>query len=433
MTHGLHLAERQPVSQEMRLLPVRPFGCPPSGVDQHAEPADTEDLRCHLERFGSRPAVTGSSGAAFLRTLEEYELTGRGGGHFPVARKWQSALRAGGGGILVANAAESEPESAKDHVLLTTVPHLVLDGLSCAAEVLGSTACVLWIHEQSYAARRAMATAVAERRASGLVELPIKQVAAPNHYLSGESSAILRTLSGGPTLPSFARRPASAAGHLGRPAVVHNVETLARIGLLARTGHLLRPPTTLVTVSTQASRTVLELDEDVTVGAAVRNGGCGDIEMQAVLVGGYGGSWLPWATASNIALRQPAFHEQGASLGAGVLIPLAVTECGIARTAEIAAFLAGASARQCGPCRNGLPTLAERLKAMAHGHCGSDGVNELKALAQLVDGRGACRHPDGAVRMITSALRTFAADVTRHVRGMSCESAPRRGPVRGGR
>ncbi|HVX44873.1 MAG TPA: NADH-ubiquinone oxidoreductase-F iron-sulfur binding region domain-containing protein, partial [Mycobacteriales bacterium] len=34
-----------------------------------------------------------------------------------------------------------------------------------------------------------------------------------------------------------------------------------------------------------------------------------------------------------------------------------------------------------------------------------------------VDGRGACGLPDGAVRLIRSALRTFAAEVDRHTRG----------------
>ena len=95
----------------------------------------------------------------------------------------------------------------------------------------------------------------------------------PASYLSGESSAILRGLTGGPVLPAFARQPAAVAGYHGRPALVQNVETLARIGLLARTGARAYRPTALVTVTSQASRTVLELDQDATVGDAVRLSG----------------------------------------------------------------------------------------------------------------------------------------------------------------
>ena len=35
-------------------------------------------------------------------------------------------------------------------------------------------------------------------------------------------------------------------------------------------------------------------------------------------------------------------------------------------------------------------------------------------------GRGACHHPDGAVRLLASALEVFADDVTAHVRDRRC-------------
>jgi hypothetical protein len=37
-----------------------------------------------------------------------------------------------------------------------------------------------------------------------------------------------------------------------------------------------------------------------------------------------------------------------------------------------------------------------------------------------VDGRGACRHPDGAVNVVRSALQVFAADVAAHAAGHPC-------------
>ena len=35
-------------------------------------------------------------------------------------------------------------------------------------------------------------------------------------------------------------------------------------------------------------------------------------------------------------------------------------------------------------------------------------------------GRGACRHPDGAVTLVRSALTVFADDVASHSRGTPC-------------
>jgi hypothetical protein len=41
----------------------------------------------------------------------------------------------------------------------------------------------------------------------------------------------------------------------------------------------------------------------------------------------------------------------------------------------------------------------------------------------VIDGRGACRHPDGVVRMVRSALSVFADDIESHALGVVCEGA----------
>jgi NADH:ubiquinone oxidoreductase subunit F (NADH-binding) len=97
----------------------------------------------------------------------------------------------------------------------------------------------------------------------------------------------------------------------------------------------------------------------------------------------------------------------GASTGAGVLIVLPAGASGMVETARIAAYLAGQSARQCGPCFNGLPRLADLLARVAAGDHDPRLVGELHRLAGLTAGRGACHHPDGTVRLVRSALRVF--------------------------
>ena len=428
MTRALHLARRLRPSPPPRRDCFPPgTTCIPWETAASADPlmglAATQDLAAHLERFGERPRATGPAGAALLTLIEEASLTGHGGGHFPVSRKWRTVLRNGGAGIVVANGAESEPASAKDRALLATVPHLVLDGLALATEVLGAEDAVIWMHQDSSEAARAVSSALSERRAHGFAEIVARKVLTPASYLSGESSAILQGLTGGPVLPTFAREPAAVSGYRGRPALVQNVETLARIGILARLAARAYDPTALVTVTSRDSRTVLELDQDATIGDAVRLARWRGAPPQAVLVGGYGGSWLPWTVAADIPLRGDALRSAGASLGAGVLIPLAQSECGINETARIAAFLADSGARQCGPCRFGLPALAEGLAALAASRGSRRGVKRLEEMTKLVDGRGGCHHPDGAARLISSALRTFADDAAGHARGQRCAAA----------
>ena len=171
-----------------------------SGLERH-------DLETHRAEFGVREPLGGNA-ESLLEALREIGLTGRGGGHFPVVAKWRSVLAAGRGGVVVANAAEGEPGCAKDAVLLQTRPHLVLDGLVTAIEAIGATEGVIWIHDGADATARSVRKALGERSAAGVDDPPIRVFLAPDRYLSGEATSIIRTLEGGPTLPRWVENPA---------------------------------------------------------------------------------------------------------------------------------------------------------------------------------------------------------------------------------
>jgi len=86
--------------------------------------------------------------------------------------------------------------------------------------------------------------------------------------------------------------------------------------------------------------------------------------VQALLVGGYGGSWVgpehfatPYASMS--------LRTIGATAGVGVIVVLSESACGIAETARVAHYLATQSAGQCGPCIFGLPAIADDLTHLA--------------------------------------------------------------------
>jgi NADH:ubiquinone oxidoreductase subunit F (NADH-binding) len=194
---------------------------------------------------------------------------------------------------------------------------------------------------------------------------------------------------------------------------LHNVETLVRVAVAARTGSHRYRGTTLLTVVSDR-RTVIEAQPTMSIGKAL-----GTVP-QAVLLGGYGGQWAPWNGVKDLPVDEMALRRAGFSLGAGVVAGLPSEACGLATTAALLDYLAASSARQCGPCIFGLRAVADTTMALARGRAGRSDLRRLQQQAGEVSGRGACHHPDGGVRLLRSALTTFADDVQAHVKRHRC-------------
>ena len=52
-------------------------------------------------------------------------------------------------------------------------------------------------------------------------------------------------------------------------------------------------------------------------------------------------------------------------------------------------------------------------------------LDSVRRWTGLVPGRGACHHPDGTARLVASALRVFASEITQHASGR-CRADPAR-------
>ena len=358
--------------------------------------APAPDWSSHVAVHGRLPELTAQQ---VLDLAAGGNVRGRGGGGFPLSRKLIAAAEHGRGTV-IGNCSEGEPASRKDAVLLERAAHLVIDGLLLAGRATRARRLVLAAHEGAPA--RLLRAALSERPDADAVEV----LEVPARYVAGEASALASALAGGPSLPQQRSAPL-ATGR--RPHLVQNAETLACLALLARG----RPVDSgLVTVrGAVPAVTVLEIEVGTTIRQTLALAGGPTEPVQAVLVGGYFGRWLPSA-----ALDTPLTHEGlravGGVLGAGLVVALPSATCGLAATAQALRYLAYQSARRCGPCRNGLPALAAAFEQLS---AGTDGdVRRLDHLATVVRGRGACAHPDGASALATSALEVFAIDVGRH-------------------
>jgi NADH:ubiquinone oxidoreductase subunit F (NADH-binding) len=391
----------------------------PAGVGRRllAGPTDGR-LDTHLGRHGRSPVLDGDQLVELLRVAG---LTGRGGAGFPTWRKIEAVRQAGRTPVVVANGAEGEPASGKDRALLRFQPHLVLDGLQVAARAIGARTAHLYI---SAPAAEGVRVALAVRRSAGLDPVPVTVTVAPDAFVAGEESAVVAAVSGRLAVPADKRVRITESGVGGAPTLVQNVETLANVALIARHGPAWfrsagtadEPGTFLATVSGAVGAPgVVEAGYGVRLGDLIDAAGGPAAPLQAVLLGGYHGGWVP--AGPDLVVSRVALTPFGASPGAGIVVALPTGTCGLAETARLAGYLAGQVAGQCGPCINGLPRLATTLGDLAHRRARPGLPAEVERLSVLVSGRGACRHPDGTVRMIRSAMRAFEADVAAHLAG----------------
>jgi NADH:ubiquinone oxidoreductase subunit F (NADH-binding) len=424
-------------------LTISPYGPPQQGLPRllagirYDQPVS---LRDHERRYGRIP-IRGHSGRErpehLIDLVERSGLTGRGGAGFPTGRKMRSVARGRGPAVVLANGAEGEPASGKDRLLLTRLPHLVLDGMTLAADAVGAREAILCVHRQESGLLASLRQAARERRSAGTDPVPIEIAGIPGRYVSSEKTAIAAFLGGGPGKPAFTPPRLDQRGLRGRPTLENNVETLAHLALIARYGDgwfrgIGLPSATgsaLVTVSGAVRRPgVYEIELGTPLGEVLMLAGGPAERPQALLVGGYFGAWLPADYAWGIPLCQPALRAAGGAMGAGVVVCLPETACGLAESARVLRYLAEESAGQCGPCVFGLPALAEALADLAYHGGRGRAVDQIRRLLPVLEGRGACRHPDGATQLVRSALLAFAADAQWHDQHGPCYGI-RRAPL----
>ena len=268
---------------------ARAPGCP--GCCRHG--AVPVDLRTHLHRYGAAAVLR--AGRAADPVLKAAGLTGRGGAAFPVHRKLAAVAHAGTRPVVIGNGAEGEPASGKDKSLLWISPHLVLDGLQLAAEAVGSAAVGLYLHRNpgcwsGSAGPWPSAPWPGSTRPGGDHR---RAAAVPGGRGIGPGQPGERR----PARPRFKPPMVFERGVVGRPTLVHNVETLAHLALIARfgaawfraAGTAAEPGSMLCTLhQADGRRDVVETE----LGTPLHSLLTLDGHIQAVLSGGYHGAWL---------------------------------------------------------------------------------------------------------------------------------------------
>jgi NADH:ubiquinone oxidoreductase subunit F (NADH-binding)/ferredoxin len=388
------------------------------------------DLAAHTEIFGPLPRMSADE---LIAMASEVDLRGQGGAAFPVARKLKvvidTAKKTNRPTIVVVNAAEGEPGSFKDKMLMIRSPYLILSGAALVAEALEAEEIIVGVTSNELANRSIEAAIAAE---PGLRKM-VRVVQQPDRFISGESGALVRGINGKKPLPPGRKSLVAERGVDDLPTLLSNASTFAQLSVLALLGPARfasvgvpeEPGTVLLSVSGSAKHpAVVECPTGVPLGAVLDI--CQAPAGDGVLISGYHGMWLDAEAAYQVPVGREGLAAAGGTFGTGIVLPLGDGTCPLGEVSRIANYLAGESSGQCGPCKLGLPSIARALAAIVDGSGGIEALDAARRAAAMVTGRGACSHPDGTTRFVLSALEVFTEDLAAHVFHSSCGR-----PVRG--
>ena len=326
-------------------------------------------------------------GLALLRDLPPLEriveklkasgLSGFGGAGFPTGVKWEAVSREPGPRYVVVNADEGEPGTIKDRYVMELRPHLMIEATLIAMRALAATEGYIYLREEYATARNRLSQAIEEFRAANLLdELSLELVIGAGAYIAGEETAMLESMEGRRAMPRLKPPFPSQVGYLGRPTLIQNVETLAHIPAILRSGGEWwaglgtrgASGTRLWSVTGAVARPgCYEAPSGVTTRELVDEhaGGFTD-DVGAVVPGGAASGILPPA-ALEAPLTRDGLREYSAGPGSAAVQVFPSSYSPLRLLAETMRFFAEESCQKCTPCRIGNRALHHVFEELAHG------------------------------------------------------------------
>jgi NADH-quinone oxidoreductase subunit F len=429
---------------------------PPRIVTAHWGHAKSWTLESYLDRGGYaalRRAV-GVNPEDVAAQVTTANLLGRGGAGFEAGRKW-SMLRKAPTRYLVVNGDESEPATFKDHMLMETNPHQIVEGALITAYAIQATQAFIYVRGEFALGIERMTQAVNEAYAHGAigndifgsgfsVDLVVHYGAGA--YICGDETGLLESLEGKRGFPRI-KPPYFPAvmGLYNEPTIVNNVETMANIPwilnnsgrsfadlgqgrstgtrLFALSGHVKNPGNYEVEM---VKTTFRNLIFDAKLGGGVRD----DNAVKAFIPGGASSYWFG-PDLLDTPLGQEEVGKLGSMLGSGSIVVMDDTTCMVRAAWRLVRFFARESCGQCTPCREGSGWLEKIMRRI---EVGSGREEDLDLLLDVCDNIAPgltwppkqttiCPLGPSIPSPINSAIRMFKDEFLVHIKEGACPYA----------
>lgn len=376
-----------------------------------------------------------------LEEIKKANLRGRGGGGFPAGLKWETARNAPGEEkYVIVNGHEGEPGAFMDRAIFTGNPHSVLEGLIIGAYAIGSRQGFIYTRHDTPQLKNHIDIALAKAEEYGLLGENILGSGFNFHvevhldigiFVSGESSALMRSIEGKNPEPRPKYIRTSVSGVWERPTNLNNVETWANVPQIinkgsqwyAGIGTERSKGTKLISLSGNIVNTgVVEVPFGTTLRAIVYDIGGGipnGKKLKAVHFGGPMGGSIP-ESLLDTPLDFDALAKLGAPIGAGGMLVLDEDASMVDIIQYFLDFLANESCGKCVPCREGI---RQMLKIVIHIRDGKGREGDIERLEEISEVTGAaslCALGKTASDPLLSSLRYFRDEYEANIGQMKC-------------
>jgi NADH-quinone oxidoreductase subunit F len=363
-----------------------------------------------------------------LGEVKKANLRGRGGGGFPAGLKWETTRNAREKQkYVIVNGHEGEPGAFMDRAIFTGNPHLVLEGLIIGAYTIGAQQGFIYTRHDSKQLKKNIDRALEQARDYGLLGdnilgsgfgFDVEVHFDVGIFVSGESSALMRSIEGKNPEPRPKYIRTSVNGIWDKPSNLNNVETWANVPQIIENGAKWytgigterSKGTKMISLSGNVVNSgVVEVPFGTTlrqivydIGGGVPNGK----KLKAIHFGGAMGGSIP-ASLIDTPLDFDVLSKVGAPIGAGALMVMDEDTNMVDATRFFLTFLTNESCGKCVPCREGIRQLLTILGAMCEGKGKAGDIETMQEIAEVMSAASLCALGKTGTDPLKGTLRYF--------------------------
>lgn len=376
-----------------------------------------------------------------IELLKKSGLRGRGGAGYLTADKWQSCHEAEGSEkYVICDAVDADPQALTARLLMENDPHSVIEGTLIGAYAVGASRCFIAVNAGYSQVIKSLKKALEQMGGYGLLgdnildsgfstEIEIKEIEAS--LVSGEETALLRSLEGKQAMP-YVRPPYPAVSGLeGRPTLINNLETMASVSAIFQnsaewfsgSGTEQSKGTKIITL---AGNVTHKYTVEVPFGATLRSivedigGGVPDgKDIKAVQLGGPTGAYFA-ADSLDIPVDYEAIGKAGSIIGSGTVEVFDSDSCAVETARDVITYIQTQSCGKCVFCREGSYQMSDILQDIAEGKGEPGNLDLLLELGEAIRVSCICGLGRNAPNPVLSSIKLFRSDYDAHIKDKRC-------------